>query len=274
MKVALTGANGFVGSYLMKRFTNNIIIERNDTEEEILSKLAGVDAVFNLAGAPIIKRWTKEYKKTLLSSRIETTRKLVSAVNKSDVKYFISTSAIGAYPNGVACDESFEGYGNDFLASLTMLWEDEAKKCIKLTSIIRFGVILGKDGGALASMLPPFKFGLGGILGNGKMMVSWIDIDDLVEIYVYILDNKLTCTFNATSPNPITNYTFTKAIGSQLHRLTIFPIPEFVLKTLFGEGASVLIDSKEVYPKNLLESGFEFSYKDIRSSLAHLLNKK
>ena len=98
MKVALTGANGFVGSHLMKIFTNNVVINRNDTEEQILKKLDGVYAVFNLAGAPIIKRWSKAYKKVLLSSRIDTTKKIVNAINKSDVKYFISTSAIGAYP--------------------------------------------------------------------------------------------------------------------------------------------------------------------------------
>ena len=272
MKVALTGANGFVGSYLMKKFTNNIVIQRNDSIEEILLKLEGVDAVFNLAGAPIIKRWNKRYKKVLLSSRIETTKKLVSAINQSNVKHFISTSAIGAYPNENAYDESFSTYADDFLGQLTQEWEFEANKCSKPTAIIRFGVILGKDGGALAQMLTPFKLGLGGIIGDGKMMTSWIDIDDLVNIYSYVLEKSLSGIFNAISPNPISNYTFTKALGEQLHRPTVLPVPEFALKLLFGEGASVLTDSKEVYPKRLLESGFKFKYKDIESSLAHLLN--
>ena len=272
MKVALSGANGFVASYLIKVFSDYVIIERNDSEEEILKKLEGIDAVFNLAGAPIIKRWSDSYKTILLKSRVDTTRKIVNAINKSEVKHFISTSAIGAYPNNAPFDEGFEGYTDDFLGSLTSQWEDEAKKCSKPTTIVRFGVILGSDGGALAQMLTPFKLGLGGTIGNGKMMTSWIDIEDLVRIYEYILESKITGVINATAPNPVSNNTFTKVLANQLHRPTLLPLPEFVLKLLFGEGASVLTGSKEVYPKRLLESGFEFKYKDIDSSLAHLLS--
>lgn len=272
MKVALTGANGFVASYLKKIFTDYVVIERSDSEDEILKKLYDVDAVFNLAGAPIVKRWSDSYKQVLLSSRIDTTKRVVNAVNKSEVKHFISTSAIGAYPDGAAFDESFEGYAEDFLGSLTSMWENEAKKCTKPTTIVRFGVILGKDGGALSQMLTPFKLGVGGIIGDGKMMTSWIDIEDLVRIYEFILEQKLTGTLNATAPNPVTNHTFTKALGAQLHRPTIFPLPEFVLKLMFGEGASVLTGSREVYPKRLLESGFKFNYAEIDSSLAHLLS--
>ena len=271
MKVAMTGANGFVGSHLKKEFPNHTIINRDDTEEQILSKLSGIDVVFNLAGAPIIKRWSESYKKVLLSSRIETTKKLVNAINESDVTHFISTSAIGAYPDNQPYDESFEGYGDDFLASLAQEWEAEASKCTKTTAIVRFGVILGTDGGALAQMLPPFKMGLGGIISDGEMMMSWIDIEDLVRIYSFIAEHKHSGVFNATSPNPLSNYDFTKALGKVLRRPTIFPLPEFVLKLLFGEGAIVLTGSKEVYPKALLESGFEFRYPNIESSLHHLL---
>jgi hypothetical protein len=198
-------------------------------------------------------------------------KKLVSAINKSEVVHFISTSAIGAYPDGVACDESFVGYGEDFLASLTQQWEGEALQCNKLTTIIRFGVILGKEGGALASMLLPFKLGLGGVIGDGKMMTSWIAIDDLVAIYSYILEQKLSGIFNATSPNPVTNYEFTKTLGAILHRPTIFPLPIFVLKILFGEGSTVLSGSKEVYPQKLLKSGFKFAYPTIDECLKHIL---
>lgn len=272
MKVAITGASGFVSSHLTQTFSNFVSIHRNDTEDEILAKLEGVDVVFNLAGAPIIKKWSESYKKVLISSRINTTKTLVNAINKSEVKQLISTSAIGAYPDNGAYDESFKGYGNDFLASLTQMWEAEALKCNKPTTIIRFGVILGRDGGALAQMLPPFRFGLGGIIGDGKMMTSWIDVDDLVRIYAHVIENKLTGTFNATAPEPVSNYIFTKALGKVLNRPTIFPLPEFVLKLLFGEGSTVLTGSKEVYPKALLEEGFTFHYPDIKSSLTHLLS--
>lgn len=272
MKVAFTGASGFVGSHLKEKFSDCIIIARGDDEEEILKKLDGVSVVINLAGAPIIKRWSEEYKKILLDSRIVTTKKLVKAINKSDVKHFISTSAIGAYPDDSAFDESFNGYGDDFLASLTQMWEEEAKKSIKPTTIIRFGVILGKNGGALSQMLFPFKMGVGGIIGDGKMMMSWIDIEDLVRLYEYIINNSLTGVFNATAPHPITNYEFTKALGKQLFRPTILPLPEFVLKLIFGEGSTVLTGSKEIYPKALLDSGFQFKHPTIKDSLNHLLH--
>jgi uncharacterized protein (TIGR01777 family) len=271
MKVALTGASGFVASHLLQQFSHYVVIERRDSEEDIVKKLDGVDIVFNLAGAPIIKRWSDEYKKLLVSSRIETTKKLVNAINKSDVSYFISTSAIGAYPDDAPFDESYKDYADDFLGSLTKEWESEALKCEKPTAIVRFGVILGSDGGALAQMLPPFKLGLGGVIGDGKMMTSWIDVDDLVRIYSYLIEHKLTGVFNATAPQPVTNHEFTKALGAVLGRPTLFPLPVFVLKLLFGEGSTVLTGSKEVYPKALEDAGFEFKYKTIKDSLEHLL---
>lgn len=274
MRVALTGASGFVGKHLQKSFSDHIIIERHDSVETILEKLEGVDAVFNLAGAPIIKRWSSHYKDVLLSSRIQTTQRVVQAINQSKVKHFISTSAIGAYPDDVACDESITNYNNDFLGSLTKAWEAEALLCQKPTSIIRFGVILGKDAGALSKMLLPFKLGLGGIIADGKMMTSWIDIHDLMRIYAYVLEKKLTGIINATAPHPVTNYTFTKALGQALHRPTIIPLPGFVLKLLFGEGATAITSSKEVYPKVLSESGFKFDYEDIKSSLNHILSEE
>jgi len=120
-------------------------------------------------------------------------------------------------------------------------------------------------------MLPPFRIGLGGIIGNGKMMTSWIDIADLMSIYTFLIDKQLTGVFNAVSPTPVTNYMFTKALGSALNRATIFPLPEFVLKLIFGEGSTVLTGSKEIYPTALINAGFEFKHKNIESSLNHLL---
>lgn len=271
MRVAISGASGFVASHLQKEFSDFVAIDRNDTHEQIVEKLKGVDAVFNLAGAPIIKRWSKSYKKVLRSSRVETTKKLVNAINESDVSYFISTSAVGAYPDDKAFDESFRGYGDDFLGKLAREWEDEAKKCTKPTAIVRFGVILGRDGGALSTMLPPFKMGLGGIIGDGQMMMSWIDVDDLVAMYLFLCEKKVAGTFNATAPNPVSNYEFTKALGSVLHRPTFLPLPEFVLGVIYGEGATVLTGSKEIYPNAIKQAGFTFKYPTIQGSLEHLL---
>lgn len=271
MKIALTGASGFVGTALQEAFAGCVIISRKDDEKAILEKLKGVDVLINLAGAPIIKRWSASYKKVLTRSRIETTRQIVSALNKSSVSHFISTSAIGIYPDGKRCDESCSEIADDFVGTLAQQWEQEALLCHKPTTILRFGVILGKEGGALAQMLTPFRLGVGGTIGEGKMITSWIDIADLVRIYHFIIEKRLEGTFNAVSPQPVTNYTLTKSLGAVLHRPTILPLPKFVLRMLYGEAASVLIGSKEIYPAALEKEGFIFDYPSIQSSLEHLL---
>lgn len=272
MKIAITGASGFVGRALQESFSDTVTIQREDDEATILDKLKGVDVVINLAGAPIIKRWSDPYKKILRESRIHTTDRLVSAINQSDVKHFISTSAIGIYPSDLPCDESCDTYADDFLGKLAKAWEEEAHKCHKPTAILRFGVILGKEGGALKQMITPFRLGVGGIIGNGKMMTSWIHIDDLMGIYKLLMEKQLTGVFNATAPHPVTNHTFTKALGKALHRPTILPIPEFVLRIMYGEAASVLTDSKEVYPKKIIEEGYRFHYTDIEKALKQIVS--
>jgi uncharacterized protein (TIGR01777 family) len=273
MKIALTGATGFVGTALRRAFGDHVVIERHDDEKTILAKLEGVDVAVNLAGAPIIKRWSDPYKRVLLQSRLETTEKLVKALNQSSVKHFISTSAIGIYPDNCRCDENCEKEADDFLGRLARAWESEALRCTLPTAIFRFGVVLGADGGALKQMLTPFRLGVGGVIGNGKMMTSWIDIDDLVAIYKFAIDRHLVGTFNCVSPHPVTNHNFTKALGRVLHRPTLLPIPEFALKLMYGEAASVLTGSKEVYPSRLQSEGFAFAYPEIESSLRHLLKK-
>ena len=272
MKIALTGATGFVGKTLQNHFTDTIAIHRDDTVETILHKLKDVDVVINLAGAPIIKRWTDEYKQVLLKSRINTTKTLVQAINQSKISHFISTSAIGIYPDDMGCDESCIDVADDFLGSLTRQWEHEAMLCNKPTSILRFGVVLGKSGGALAQMLTPFKLGLGGTIGDGKMMTSWIHMDDLMGMYPYIIENNLTGIYNATAPKPVSNYTFTKALGKALHRPTFLPLPEFALRMMYGEGASVLIGSKEVYPRKIQDAGYSFEYAHIDKALEDILS--
>ncbi len=271
MKIALTGASGFVGAALQKTFNDCIVIGRNDDEAAVLKKLKHVDVVINLAGAPIIKRWSDPYKKVLLESRIKTTRNLVRAINQSDVKHFISTSAIGIYPDDLRCDELTTEIADDFLGMLAREWEVEALACHIPTTIMRFGVILGPDGGALAQMLTPFRLGVGGIIGNGRMMTSWIDIGDLMKIYRFVIERRLSGIFNAVSPNPVSNRTFTKTLGAVLHRPTVLPIPEFALRIMYGEAASVLTGSKEVYPRALEEAGFVFDYPELERSLKHLL---
>jgi uncharacterized protein (TIGR01777 family) len=271
MKIALNGASGFIGTALQETFKNCVILDRNDNDEMLVHKLKDVDVVINLAGAPIIKRWSDPYKETLVRSRIDTTRQLVNAVNRSEVKHFISTSAIGIYPNDISCDESCEQRDDDFLTLLAEAWENEALKCDKKTTILRFGIVLGKEGGALAQMLPPFRFGLGGTIADGSMITSWIHIKDLLRIYSFVIEKGLAGTYNATAPHPVSNHTFTKTLGRLLHRPTLLPIPHFALRLMYAEAASVLIDSKEVYPKALQKAGFIFAYEEINTALQEIL---
>ncbi|MBE0490824.1 MAG: TIGR01777 family protein [Sulfurospirillum sp.] len=271
MKIAINGASGFVGTKLREIFPDHVIIHRDDSVTLIQDKLNGVDLFINLAGAPIIKRWSKSYKKVLFESRIQSTQKAVLALKGSSVKHFISTSAIGIYPDDKTCDETCKDFDDSFLANLAVQWEEEAKMATIPTTILRFGIVLGRDGGALAQMLTPFRFGVGGIIGDGKMMMSWIDIDDLLGIIKFVAENKLVGTFNACAPQPVSNYVFTKTLGKVLEKPTIFPLPEFVLQLIFGEAASVLTGSKEIYPKALQDAGFTFAYQTIEQSLKHLL---
>jgi uncharacterized protein (TIGR01777 family) len=266
-KIAISGASGFVGSSLVTSFDEVVVLPRDASVEELVERLDGVYVVVNLAGAPIVKRWSSAYKEVLFSSRVDFTQRLVEAIERSNVTYFISTSAIGIYPNDKKCDESCSAYADDFLANLCKQWEKEALKCTKPTAILRLGVVLGKEGGALAKMLLPFKLGLGGNIGDGKMMTSWIAIYDLIGIYHFLIAQKEEGIFNAVSPNPVDNASFTKALGKMLHRPTLLPLPTQILKLVYGEASCVLTDSNEVYPQRLLDNGFKFKYSTLDETL-------
>jgi uncharacterized protein (TIGR01777 family) len=281
-KIAITGASGFVGTNLAKLFEQNnfnvTAIKREELKDiEKLSQIVNeCEIVINLAGANIINRWTEDYKKLLYSSRIDTTKALVQAFEKAQIKpkLFISTSAVGIYDNISTYSESDKNYSNDFLSNLCQEWEKEALKAKELnirTAIFRFGIVLG-NGGALAKMLLPFKLGVGGIIGSGKQAFSFIHINDLLNAYKYINENEnLDGVFNLTAPTPTTNYGMTKALGSALSRPTIFPVPEFVLKLIFSEGAKVLTDGQSAIPNRLLENGFKFQYSNIEESMKSLV---
>lgn len=234
--------------------------------------MANSNIVINLAGANIISRWTPEYKQLLYSSRIDTTSKIVEAINNSETKpeLLISTSAVGIYDNKDTYDEK-GNFSNDFLSTLCQRWEEEAKKANTKVSIFRFGIVLGKKGGAFAKMLTPFKLGLGGVIGSGNQAFSFIHIDDLLNAYKFVIDNNLADTFNLTAPKPTTNLGLTRALGKAVKRPTFFPVPEFVLKLIFSEGAKVLTDGQDVVPKKLLSLGFKFKYNDIQETVNSLV---
>ena len=263
MKIAIIGGSGFIGSFLAQKFKNPLIISSKNFNE--IEKIKNVDIVINLAGATILKRWSEDYKKILYSSRIKTTKKIVKIINTSNVKYFISTSAIGIYPNGCICDEDTH-LGNNFLANLSKEWEKEALKCNKPTAILRLSVVLG-NGGALKQMILPFKYGLGATIGRGCNYMSFIDIRDLFRIYDFLIKSKLTGIFNASTPYPTTNYEFSKNLAKIFNKKVLFIIPPFFFKILYGKGAEVLLSSQRVYPKKLIENGFEFKYPTIEESL-------
>lgn len=278
--IAISGANGFVGTSLTNFFSSfgykivplsRDILNNKSKLEEVLNS---TDIVINLAGANIINRWSESYKKLLYSSRIDTTSKIVNAISNisNKPKLLISTSAVGIYDNKSIYDEN-GSFSNDFLSNLCQDWEKEALKAkseaTKVT-IFRFGIILGKDGGALQKMITPFKFGLGGTIGSGKQAFSFIHINDLLNAYKFVIENDYDGVFNLTAPTPTTNKGLTLALGKTLKRPTILPVPEFVLKLIFSEGARVLTDGQSAIPKKLLDLGFEFKFKTIEETIENL----
>jgi len=283
MKIAIAGASGFVGTSLSKSFDAKgyqVIKLKRDEIQDVTTLshiLDGCDVVINLSGANIINRWSEEYKNLLYSSRLGTTKHLVKAISKTTVKpkLFISTSAVGIYTNNqIHTEEKFE-YGDDFLAKLCKEWESEASKAIESnvrTVIFRFGIVLGADGGALKKMLLPFKLGLGGTIGDGSQAFSFIHIEDLINAYLYTIENEsLEGVYNMTAPTPTTNKGLTKALGTTLNRPTVLPVPEFVLKLIFSEGAKVLTDGQSAVPDRLEKAGFSFQYKTIEEAVNNLL---
>ena len=253
MKVVMSGASGFVGQYLTQHFKsqgyevspiNRKVLQDESKLQELIDSAA---IIVNLAGASIIARWSDSYKKLLMDSRVDTTKAIVKAMNKSSKEQtLISTSAVGVYSNG-------------YLKEICEAWENEAQQCSKRVVIFRFGVVIGKNGGALEKMLLPFKLGLGGTIGDGSQPFTYIHIEDLASAYDFMItNNKLSGTYDLVAPELITNRAMTKALAAALHRPAIFPIPTFVFKILYGEGAQVLTEGQIVSPKKLLESGFEF----------------
>ena len=286
MNIAMSGATGFIGSHLSRAFGDKgwkvVPLGREDlkgTDGDFLKKLEGADVVINLAGASIAERWTEEYKEVMYSSRIDTTRKIVNALGRMNIKprLFISTSAIGIYDTEGEHTEEDTHYADDFLGNLALDWEHAALKAGELgvrTVIFRFGVVLGLDGGALQKMLIPFRIGLGGIIGHGKQPFSWVHIEDLIRAYITVIEHEpYQGLYNLTSPHPTTNEGLTKALGHALRKPAFMHVPAFVFRLQLGEGAKVLLEGQRVLPKRLLESGFTFRFTEIKAALEDLVGK-
>jgi uncharacterized protein (TIGR01777 family) len=295
MKVLITGASGLIGTALQRSFAvkgcemllagrgepksaNEIQFEAETGFGEP-ERLDGIDVAINLAGEPISGRWTDEKKRKIRDSRVHGARTVVEALSqlKSKPKVLVSASGIGYYGDrGDDVMTEMSGAGDTFLANVCRDWEAEARRAEDLgirTVLLRTGVVLSKDGGALAEMLTPFKFGVGGIIGSGKQWMSWIALDDIISVYERAVeDETMRGAFNACSPDPVTNERFTKVMGSVLYRPTILPLPEFAVNFLFGEmGDALLLDSTRATPKRLQDIGFEFKFTDLESALKHEL---
>lgn len=246
------------------------------------SRAEEVEAVIHLAGASIAgHRWTAAWKRELRDSRVSATRQLVASLRRlrRPPQIFIAASAIGFYGN--RADEELtetSPSGTDFLAQLTVDWEAESVRAAEWGArvvILRFGVILAKDGGALPRMALPFRLGVGGRIGSGRQWISWVTLEDIVGIIRFALEtNLLSGPANAVSPNPIRNAEFTHALGHVLHRPTIFPAPPFALRLALGEMAdSLLLASQRVYPTKLQRLGFRFLHPDLEPGLAAALKR-
>ncbi|MCA9394809.1 MAG: TIGR01777 family oxidoreductase [Candidatus Omnitrophica bacterium] len=297
MKIAVSGATGMVGTAATKYFTAKgheiIRIARAegadpsgavvmDVKKNMIDgkKFEGVDAVIHLAGANIAgKRWNDDYKSQILLSRVETTRILAGALSKlaNPPKVFLCASATGYYGNtdpdsGVTFEEQ-SPLGRGFLSDVCHQWEaasQPAKEKGIRTVNMRLGAVLSKKGGAIQKMWIPFQLGMGGNLGHGWQMFSWIALEEIPPIMDFLITNdNVMGPVNVTSPQPVTNAEFTKAFGRAIKRPTIFPVPAFGARLLFGEMAdAILLEGARVMPKKLLEAGYAFQYPDIDSALA------
>ena len=290
-QVAVTGSSGLIGSALVaqlradgyevkkivRRATrNNDEVTWNPTLGEIdLSGLADVDAIVHLAGVGVgDKRWSAAYKSDILNSRLLGTTTIANAAKTLGVKKFLSASAIGYYgeTGDRSVSESDRG-GQDFLSVVCREWEAAADLALDIPTIkLRTGLVLDPTGGALGRMLPLFKFGLGGKLGNGKQWWSWITLHDQIRAMIFLLESKIIGPVNLTSPNPVTNQELTAALARALHRPAIFPAPAFALRAALGGFSTEILGSKKVMPKVLTEAGFEFDYPHVSNALTALVD--
>lgn len=286
MHISISGASGFIGKELMKRFADkgwNFTIIDRDTfalpDDEFCSKkIEGSDVVINLAGASINKRWTARYKDEIYHSRIDTTRKIARAIinAKKKPKVLISNSAIGIYDTTGTHNEESRNLADDFMGKLCRDWEMEALSAKDHTRVVLFrtGLVMGNKGGALKTMYPLFNIGLGGVVGTGRQAFSWIHIEDLVNAYGFAIEREnLEGIINAVAPNPVTNYYFTKTFGKVLRQPAIMKVPFFALKLIYGEGAEALASGQEVVPEKLVKNGFEFKFPTIEKALTDIYKK-
>jgi uncharacterized protein (TIGR01777 family) len=304
MKVTVSGATGLIGSKLVRALSargDEVTVLSRDPQAATrrlgvpaegwepgagpapVSALAGRDGVVHLAGAPVAQRWTARARAQIAASREQGTRNLVAglkAVREDDGAalpgVLVSASGIGYY--GAHGDEAVDestGPGRDFLASVCVAWEREAEAAAQVgvrVVVVRTGVVLDRDGGALAKMLPPFRLGVGGPVAGGDQYMSWIHADDLVGLYLAALDGELwSGPINASAPEPATNRELSRALGRALHRPAVAPVPALALRLLYGDMAQIVIEGQRALPRRPLELGYAFRHTDLDEALRSAL---
>lgn len=302
MKILITGATGFLGrplvNALLEQGHNILIVSRSSRkklqeskegrvrhitwnpqdEKTVLTEVDGVDAVINLAGEPIVQRWTEKRKDKILKSRIQTTRIIHQSVKEATVKpkVLINASAIGYYgPRGNEALAEEAAPGSGFLAQVCQAWEAHAIRVedfnVRVVRL-RIGIVLDQESGALKKMLPPFNMGLGGWFGSGNQWFSWIHREDLIHLILFCLDHEpIKGAVNAVSPMPVTNKAFSLVLAQVLKRPCLFPVPAFLLKLLLGELSEMILTGQRVIPKKAQEEGFTYQYPEIRRALEEIL---
>lgn len=292
MRILLTGATGLIGSALVGLWQQHhqiTVLTRSAAKAQqsglkVVTSLSQVDfnqidVVVNLAGEPIAnKRWTESQKERICQSRWQLTEQLVGFIQQATTPphTLINASAVGFYgrQSGESIDESYQSYYPEFSHDICARWENlanRAKSAATRVCIVRIGIVLAPKGGALAKMLPPFKLGLGGRIGDGEQYMSWIHLDDLTAAFDFLLTHpELEGVFNGTSPMAVPNKQWTKLLAERLGRPALLPMPALVVKLLFGEMSDLLLFGQNVYPKRLLDAGFQFKYNQLRAALQAL----
>lgn len=303
MKILITGATGLVGNAIVKECHRNHIdvhyltTSKNKISTELNYKgfywnpesleidvncFEGVEAIINLAGASISKRWTTSYKKEIVNSRInslKTLHKGLNSANTATIRSFISASAIGIYPSSInkLYEEDHPLEEDGFLSMVVNAWEKEVNTFDEFNFNIvkiRIGLVLSDDGGALPEMAKPIKFFVGSAYGSGEQWQSWIHIKDLARLFLFAIQHELAGIYNGVASNPVTNKKLVAQIGAVLGKPTFFPkVPSLVLKTILGEMAELLLSSQRVSNKKILNEGFVFKFENVSAALASIYKK-
>ena len=292
MQVVMTGASGLIGSALRPALTAaghevvSLVRREPRSPDEVrwdpaagwldVDSLAGTGAIVHLAAENLGQRWTEETRRDVLDSRVQGTRLVAEAVARLDPRpVLLAASAVGYYGqrgDQVLTEGSSAGEG--FMSEVVRAWESAAEPARTAGARVvhfRQGMVLAKEGGALARMLLPFKLGVGGRVGSGTQWWSWVTRDDIVAAYLYALDEPLDGVYNLAAP-AVTNAEFVRALGEAIRRPTVIPVPGFAIKLLWGEmGEEVLLGGQRVVPERLPDAGFTFAYPDVRGALVHVL---